>query len=548
MDLQVSMDGGKTFQSARAQAPIQVNLVNPGSGTSGMFENHMVSMSFTVPLGTATIQLRASQTQPSRGATQIDPQPDGTFRISSFFDVFTELSLDGGTTWSGTTSAPVRMQLTSQAPEMPAPSSSIPVTNAPYISPAQWHALYANGIYISNVTHRAFTQTYPPPPPGGTSNEKFGSAVDVLFSEDGGHTFTPAKGNANVTVQVTSRDDLDSNGTRIFDTEMTQLDISGGNLPGIMIRESPSKQSLGRTSIRPDNNGGFHVSSFFDVFTEVSTDGGNTWSPSTTPPAMMSPRLAAHKRIFPNPNLPPTNGQYISPKAWHAYYANGVIISNVTHRRFLANFQPPGPNGTNTHNFGSQVNFMLSLGSGQPFMPISANADCLVTVASSGFQSVEQVFQTEMASLNISGGNLPPGVMVRESPSKRSLGETHFSGSTGNYRISSFFDIFTEVSLDGGNTWSPASAPGYMELHIDPGVPPTTLLSPMLQAGRFSVGLQSQLGLAYVLQYKDNITDPTWTTLTITSGNGLPLTLTDASTSGVPHRFYRVQVQEDDSQ
>ena len=49
----------------------------------------------------------------------------------------------------------------------------------------------------------------------------------------------------------------------------------------------------------------------------------------------------------------------------------------------------------------------------------------------------------------------PAGVMVRESPSKASLGSTTVRAMPGGYAIGSFFDIFTEVSLDGGATWSP---------------------------------------------------------------------------------------------
>src|SRR5262249_59807670 len=42
----------------------------------------------------------------------------------------------------------------------------------------------------------------------------------------------------------------------------------------------PTLQSLGQTRI--DTLGsGFRVTSFFDVFTELSTDGGANWTPST---------------------------------------------------------------------------------------------------------------------------------------------------------------------------------------------------------------------------------------------------------------------------
>src|SRR5438552_9087406 len=215
----------------------------------------MSALSATVQAGGMNIMVRESPTRPSRGATQIDSQPDGTYRIGSFFDIFPEISLNGGGTWSGTSNGPVRMQLAGQAPEMPSSSSNLPLTNSPYVSPAQWHAAYASGVYISNVTHRGFTQSIPPPPPGGNQTENFDSMVDGQISVNGGASFTPFSAPANVSVSVSSH--LDSGATRFFDTEMLSLSLSGGTLPGgVMVRESPTKASTGRTSVRTDPAGG----------------------------------------------------------------------------------------------------------------------------------------------------------------------------------------------------------------------------------------------------------------------------------------------------
>src|SRR5262249_49777170 len=160
------------------------------------------------------------------------------------------------------TNGPVRMELTPQAIEVPASSPSLPVTNAPYISPAQWHALYQNGIIITNVSHSRFTQTQPPPPPGQSHLESFGSTVEGQVSTEGGHPSTPFTAPAISVVQVTSRSDEDSGPTRHFDTEMLSLDVQG--LPaGMRLRESPTRASLGRTSVRIDSDGTFRIGSFF---------------------------------------------------------------------------------------------------------------------------------------------------------------------------------------------------------------------------------------------------------------------------------------------
>jgi hypothetical protein len=53
------------------------------------------------------------------------------------------------------------------------------------------------------------------------------------------------------------------------------MDLSG-NIGGnaVMIRESPSLPSLGHTVVTDIGNGLYHIDSFFDVFTEISINGG----------------------------------------------------------------------------------------------------------------------------------------------------------------------------------------------------------------------------------------------------------------------------------
>ena len=59
-----------------------------------------------------------------------------------------------------------------------------------------------------------------------------------------------------------------------------------------MIRESPTLQSTGQTKITDIGGGNFHIDSFFDVFTELSVDGGSTWIPSAS---------SSHVNLTPTP-------------------------------------------------------------------------------------------------------------------------------------------------------------------------------------------------------------------------------------------------------
>src|SRR5262249_36254628 len=47
--------------------------------------------------------------------------------------------------------------------------------------------------------------------------------------------------------------------------------------------ESPSKSSLGRSYIRNAGGSGFMLSSYVDIYTEVSTDNGASWTPACCP-------------------------------------------------------------------------------------------------------------------------------------------------------------------------------------------------------------------------------------------------------------------------
>lgn len=167
-------------------------------------------------------------------------------------------------------------------------SDNLPPLAGEYVTPDAFHAMYAAGlIQLSNVHHRAFTGTFPPPPLGGNSTHGFGSTVDMMVSGDGGASFNPFTAPGTVAVFVDHTSDIGP--IRFFDTEMLQLDISGGTLPpGVLIRESPTLQSLGQTTITDLGGGQYQIASFFDVFTELSVDNGQNWMPQDNGPTRVT--------------------------------------------------------------------------------------------------------------------------------------------------------------------------------------------------------------------------------------------------------------------
>jgi hypothetical protein len=77
-------------------------------------------------------------------------------------------------------------------------------------------------------------------------------------------------------IEILNRPNDNTFGT--FNTEMLALDLSGG---GLRLRESPTLASHGTTTESSGGGQPFLISSFFDVFTELSLDGGQTWMPAT---------------------------------------------------------------------------------------------------------------------------------------------------------------------------------------------------------------------------------------------------------------------------
>ena len=158
--------------------------------------------------------------------------------------------------------------------------------------------------------------------------------------------------------------------------------------------------------------------------------------------------------------LPPAGQhvKYTSPD-FHARFAAGgnvFDLSNPVHAGFTACVSPPVA-GSQLESFASTVAFDLSINGG-PLSHLSALAAVSVVVTFNHALGATRFFDTEMTQLDISGGTLPSGVLVRESPTLASTGQTSIEDLGGGlFKIDSFFDIFTELSLDNGTNWIPST-------------------------------------------------------------------------------------------
>ncbi len=360
-------------------------------------------------------------------------------------------------------------QLFSNPGEYFVPTDLFP-PNGRYLSTPGVLMSFPNGVVLRNFVNRDLYLTGTLPPLLGSQPYSFTTVFDCELSTDGGLTYVYATAaSVNNTALLTHISDLGD--TRFFSNQIVQMDISGGGFPaGLMIRESPTRASMGEHNVRTVE-GGYQIESFFDVYTEVTLDGGANWRPSTNSTRMSF--FYPPENIFFNDLYFPPKGKYISKSSdWDALFAPGVILRHVALKQPSASFVPPPPGFVNVINFNGVASFELSIDGGLTWIPVSPSTSDAVQISHGLLGAPVDFYQTEMLSLNIpwiggGPGGLPPNVMFRESPTKASLGKLNIrqNNEDGTYRISSFFDIFLELSMDGGQTWWPTLGPPmYLEL------------------------------------------------------------------------------------
>lgn len=186
---------------------------------------------------------------------------NNAYAIGSFFDVFTELMVNG------------QVAFKSVAPTTyPGPVFDTEMLSMTLSSSADprvvVHAPAPDGSFSIDSF---FDITYRVGPVGGPYT------VDSFFD-----VFTEL----SVSPPTTNPD-----GSQTFDTEMLSMDLEGAGGPSsnfVLAMAGPPYEHRGHvTVLKSHQDGGYHVDSFFDIFTELSIDGGGSFQPaaSSTPMA-----------------------------------------------------------------------------------------------------------------------------------------------------------------------------------------------------------------------------------------------------------------------
>ncbi len=145
-------------------------------------------------------------------------------------------------------------------------------------------------------------------------------------------------------------------------------------------------------------------------------------------------------------------------------FPSGVAISDLRLSNPTGGASPSGSLGVAVDSF-FDIEYEIDLGGGGGGGGATGTASGAMRAANIGSSGQDGYFDTEMLALSLVG--LPGGLMIRESPSRPSMGQTAIRnlgpGGPGPVcdpcTIDSFFDVFTELSIDGGQTWEQASGP-----------------------------------------------------------------------------------------
>ncbi len=174
--------------------------------------------------------------------------------------------------------------------------------------------------------------------------------------------------------------------------------------------------------------------------------------------------------IWPGDEMPPLDDDWApsptNPVIYGTSWLNMWIWSENT------DSSPVPPLG-GTYNFESFFDIFTDLEvGGTTYTPTSpGQIEFSMTCVSD--ESGIRTFDNELLRVSTSGGGfnlfITDDIVLRESPTIASTGQTVITDLGGGmYNIDSFFDIYTELSVDSGLSWTPGDKAMRMVLYPEP--------------------------------------------------------------------------------
>ena len=553
-------DGLNTRKEAFFDVFIELEITNRSQGgNKQVYDTEILSMSLTGDGPNTQVIIRESPSQASTGKLNIGSSGEDGVSVDSFFDIWTEISIDRGKTWypalapqhlvlSFLPNGPTLPNGTSLLP--PGPIGGLPLPGSRYRLQHPVSVAHV-GVELSSLclvlSRPINTQMLPKQPGETTQVDSFFDIYTEISVDDGQTARSDSFFDVFVELSVANTTEVGSTSEqRSFDTEILSMDLKGASFPdGVLLRESKTQSSTGQIKVVP-GEGGFSVDSFFDIWTEISLDGGQSWVPANK---------AMHMPLVSIPETPPNTNQSSleSGKSSSETPTSGIPILQVGNT-YLSNNRTsyakveiemlalnlistdpgnviPLPQAGQTSEGDAffdifteiqlnqyQSTFIasffdvftdLSLNDSQSafldsffdiFAELNARSEGPAETLSGAHSFVTFIIGYagsssltikphagvgyDMTFTEVNFVPLPEiddEVLVgfRHSPDHDTQGSLRVSniGSSGEdgVTVDSFFDIWTEISIDGGQSWMPTQDPARLELSLDGPSDPVTL-------------------------------------------------------------------------
>jgi hypothetical protein len=160
---------------------------------------------------------------------------------------------------------------------------------------------YAGGRVSVEISKFQLTPSWNFPPIYNDSGEHRTFDVSMTGSRTINNSTVPFTATGSAFTSALFKSPFDTTGT--FDTQMVQLTVTDSSNDLVRIRKHLTRSSTGKTTITDIGGGRYHISSFFDVFTELSLDGGATWIPSISVSPASLPSGYIRITVVPEPSF-----------------------------------------------------------------------------------------------------------------------------------------------------------------------------------------------------------------------------------------------------
>lgn len=152
----------------------------------------------------------------------------------------------------------------------------------------------------------------------------------------------------------------------------------------------------------------------------------------------------------------------------HVFPDAEARLTCSSHGGFTASVAPPRAAGTSAlAEYHATFTGELSLGppADATNYAVEGRVHMAERLTFAELRGSELVLETELVVLDLQGAGMPAGILVRESPTRASIGRATITTLTrGRHRVESSYEVWLELSGDGGRSWIPADAAVRMTL------------------------------------------------------------------------------------